>query len=199
MAKLRGLTGPSHMPGKNANCVRKPRRPLWTWSPISRPGLQPRTKFRSPFAGPIIDPAHRVFSARRLGRAADDGTPDVFAVARSVVGQPNQLAALGRTAMEAWIARRALRRGRRLLGAGLACPHLTEPAPAIAIGADLLAARPSVPIPKFRLVLAASSDANFGIKGTLATLWFQCGFQFEVSCASLRQHLTGTSNSPHWR
>ena len=29
-------------------------------------------------------------------------------------------------------------------------------------------------------VLAASSDANFGIKGTLATIWFKCGFEFEV-------------------
>jgi hopanoid-associated phosphorylase len=89
----------------------------------------------------IIDPAHRDLPPAALVGLRHDGTPDVFAVARSVVGQPNQLAALGRTAMEAWIARRALRRGRRLLGAGLACPHLTEPAPAIAIGADLLAAR----------------------------------------------------------
>ena len=40
----------------------------------------------------IIDPAHRVssFPPAALVGLRHDGTPDVFAVARSVVGQPNQ-------------------------------------------------------------------------------------------------------------
>src|SRR4029079_4124062 len=39
--------------------------------------------------------------------------------------------------------------------------------------------RTSVPIPKFAST-RRTSDANFGIKGTLATFWLYCGFEFEV-------------------
>src|SRR5271157_6046879 len=46
----------------------------------------------------------------------------------------------------------------------------------------------SVPIPKFASA-CRSSDANFGIKGTLATLWFQCGFGFEVPTRAGRDTL----------
>jgi hypothetical protein len=55
-----------------------------------------------------------------------DGTPDVFAVFRSVVRQPSQLPALARTALEARTAGAALRRGRRLLGIGLGFPYFRE-------------------------------------------------------------------------
>jgi hypothetical protein len=55
-----------------------------------------------------------------------DGTPDVLAVFRSVVRQPSQLPALARTALEARTAGAALRRGRRLLGVGLAFPYFRE-------------------------------------------------------------------------
>lgn len=53
-----------------------------------------------------------------------DGTPDLLAVLRSVVQQPSQLPTLMRTALDARIAGRALRRGRRRLGAGLAFPYV---------------------------------------------------------------------------
>jgi len=56
-----------------------------------------------------------------------DGTADVLAVLRSVMRQPSQLPALTRTALDARIAAAALRRGRRLLGAGLGFPYFSEP------------------------------------------------------------------------
>jgi len=55
-----------------------------------------------------------------------DGTPDLPAVIRSLTRQPGQLPALVRTALDMQIARRALRRGRGLLGAGLGFPDFRE-------------------------------------------------------------------------
>src|SRR6266566_2744499 len=68
-----------------------------------------------------------------------DGTPDLLAISGSVMRQPNQIPALMRTAIDAWTARKALRLGLRLLGVGLSCPYLHEPASAPA-GADVFAA-----------------------------------------------------------
>jgi hypothetical protein len=68
-----------------------------------------------------------------------DGTPDLLAISGSVMRQPSQIPALVRTAIDAWTARKALRLGRRLLGVGLGCPYLHEPASAPA-GADVFAA-----------------------------------------------------------
>src|SRR2546426_6270276 len=45
---------------------------------------------------------------------------------------------------------------------------------------------------------AAPSRANFGIKGALASICFQCGFGFEVPILTLPHNLIGTSNPPHW-
>jgi hopanoid-associated phosphorylase len=53
-----------------------------------------------------------------------DGKVDVVGVFQSVLGQPSQLRALVRTALDARVARRALCRARRLLGAGLGFPEL---------------------------------------------------------------------------
>jgi hypothetical protein len=55
-----------------------------------------------------------------------DGTADVVAVFRSVLEQPGQLPALVRIALDARIAGAALRRGRRMLGAGLGFPDFGE-------------------------------------------------------------------------
>ena len=68
----------------------------------------------------------------------DDGTPDVLAVSRSLVRRPSQLPALARIAVDAWIARQALRRGRSLLGAGLGCPYAAHPATEMLVEADML-------------------------------------------------------------
>jgi hopanoid-associated phosphorylase len=85
---------------------------------------------RIPFAAcrAVIDPAQRELPPAAVFGLRHDGTPDVVAVFRSVMRKPSQLPALARTALDARIAERALRRGRRLLGAGLGFPYFTEAA-----------------------------------------------------------------------
>ncbi len=83
---------------------------------------------RIPFAAcrAVIDAAHRDLPPAAMVGLRHDGTPDVLAVFCSVVQQPSQLPALMRTALDARIARGALRRGRRLLGAGLGFPYFSN-------------------------------------------------------------------------
>ena len=83
---------------------------------------------RIPFAAcrAIIDLAHRDLPPAAMVGLRPDGTPDVFAVFRSVAKQPSQLPALIRTAVDARIAGGALRRGRRQLGAGLGFPYFSN-------------------------------------------------------------------------
>jgi adenosylhomocysteine nucleosidase len=88
----------------------------------------------------VIDAADRDLPPAALVGLRHDGTPDVLAVSRSVVRRPHQLPALARTAIDAWIARQALRRGRRLLGAGLGCPYFSETAAEVEVGANVLEA-----------------------------------------------------------
>jgi len=85
---------------------------------------------RIPFAAcrAVIDPAHSLLPPAAMYGLRHDGTADVFAVLRSVVRQPSQLPALTRTALDARVAAAALRRGRRLMGAGLGFPYFSEPA-----------------------------------------------------------------------
>jgi adenosylhomocysteine nucleosidase len=85
---------------------------------------------RIPFAAyrVVIDAAHSELPPAAVLGLHQDGTPDVGAVFRSVVRQPSQIPALVRTALDARIAELALRRGRRLLGAGFNCPYFSEPA-----------------------------------------------------------------------
>jgi hopanoid-associated phosphorylase len=87
----------------------------------------------------IIDSADRDLPPAAVVALRHDGTPDVLAISRSVMRQPSQVPALVRTAIDAWTAREALRRGRHLLGLGLSCPYLTGLAPGPA-GADVFAA-----------------------------------------------------------
>jgi|HubBroStandDraft_4_1064222.scaffolds.fasta_scaffold75787_2 hopanoid-associated phosphorylase len=81
-----------------------------------------------PFAASrvIIDPADKPLPPAALVGLRSDGTADVVAVFRSVLEQPSQLPALVRTALDARIARAALRRGRRMLGMGLAFPDFGD-------------------------------------------------------------------------
>jgi len=83
---------------------------------------------RIPFAvcRVVIDAAHRRLPPAALVGLHDDGTPDVRAVFGSVMRQPRQLPTLARTALDAQVARNALRRGRRLLGVGLAFPYFSD-------------------------------------------------------------------------
>lgn len=74
----------------------------------------------------IIDPAHRRLPPAAMVGLRPDGTPDVGAVFRSVLRRPHQLPALARIALDAGIARAALLRGRRQLGAGFGFPNFGE-------------------------------------------------------------------------
>jgi hopanoid-associated phosphorylase len=74
----------------------------------------------------IIDAADKRLPPAALVGLRADGTADVGAVFGSVLQQPSQLPTLVRTALDAWIARAALYRGRRLLGAGLGFPHFSS-------------------------------------------------------------------------
>jgi adenosylhomocysteine nucleosidase len=88
----------------------------------------------------VIDAAHTNLPPAALVGLGPGGRPDILAVSRSVLRQPSQLLALVRTAIDAGIARQALRGGRRLLGAGLGCPYFNEPATDKPLGVDEMGA-----------------------------------------------------------
>ena len=107
---------------------------------------------RVPFAAcrVIIDAADRPLPPAALIGLRPDGTADVVAVFRSVLRQPSQLPDLVRTALDARIARAALRRGREMLGVGLAFPHFRDapmhyPAIESALSGRLTSDRTAVP------------------------------------------------------
>jgi adenosylhomocysteine nucleosidase len=79
---------------------------------------------RIPFAACriIIDAAHRTLPPAAAVGLRQNGTPDVLAVLYSVLQKPGQLPDLIRTAIDARRAHRALRLGRKRLGAGLGFP-----------------------------------------------------------------------------
>jgi len=74
----------------------------------------------------VLDPAHRNLPPAALQSLRPDGSPNLGAVLRSVMEQPKQLPDLMRLALDATIARTALRRGRALLGPTLGFPDLDE-------------------------------------------------------------------------
>jgi adenosylhomocysteine nucleosidase len=74
----------------------------------------------------IIDAVDTPLPPAALVGLRADGTADFAAVLHSVLQQPRQLPALVRTAFDAWIARSALYRGRRMLGAGLGFPQFAD-------------------------------------------------------------------------
>jgi adenosylhomocysteine nucleosidase len=87
----------------------------------------------------VIDALDRDLPPAAVIGLRHNGTPDVPAIWRSVMHQPNQIPALVHTALDAWTARKALRLGRRSMGMGLGCPYFDEPALA-PTGADVFAA-----------------------------------------------------------
>jgi hypothetical protein len=70
----------------------------------------------------VIDPANKRLPPAALVGLRPDGTADV----RAVIHQPSQLPTLIRTALDAWTARAALYRGRRMLGARLGFPRFSD-------------------------------------------------------------------------
>jgi hopanoid-associated phosphorylase len=99
-----------------------------------------------PFAAcrAIIDAAYRDLPHAAVVGLRPDGKPDLRAISRSLARQPSQLPALLCLAMDAWLARDALREGRRRLGPGLACPYF------ITTGATADAATSAYAEPQFR-------------------------------------------------
>jgi adenosylhomocysteine nucleosidase len=74
----------------------------------------------------IIDPAHRVVPEAALAGMRPDGGTSVMAVMRELIAGPSQLSGLLRIAVDAYAARRALLRARRLLGPGFGFGGLSE-------------------------------------------------------------------------
>jgi len=74
----------------------------------------------------VVDRAARDLPAAASLALRADGTVSGRSVLRSIARRPMQIPALVATALDARIAFAALSRGRRLLGAGLACPHFRE-------------------------------------------------------------------------
>jgi len=74
----------------------------------------------------IIDSAHRTLPAATALALHPNGTVDVLGVMRSILQTPSQLPGLIRTAFDACIAERALRKGRKWLGLGYGSPFVSE-------------------------------------------------------------------------
>ena len=64
----------------------------------------------------VIDPADRTLPPAALLRTRGRGQADLGAILRSLARQPGQLPGMARLAFDAWVAQRALPRGRRQLG-----------------------------------------------------------------------------------
>jgi adenosylhomocysteine nucleosidase len=80
----------------------------------------------------IVDPAHRSVPGAALAGMRADGTTDVSAVLRGLLAAPSQTLPVMRLAVDAFLARYALQRGRRMLGPGFGLfevPQTEAPAP----------------------------------------------------------------------
>ncbi|MBI4367248.1 MAG: 5'-methylthioadenosine nucleosidase/S-adenosylhomocysteine nucleosidase, partial [Deltaproteobacteria bacterium] len=66
----------------------------------------------------VIDPAHRVVPQAALAGMRHGGVTSVTAVMRELIAHPSQLSGLLRVAVDAYAARGALLRARRMLGPG---------------------------------------------------------------------------------
>ena len=74
----------------------------------------------------VIDPAHRAVPEAALAGMLPSGGTSVTAVMRKLIARPSQLSALLRIAIDAYAARSALLRVRRLLGPGFGRLDLSE-------------------------------------------------------------------------
>jgi adenosylhomocysteine nucleosidase len=66
----------------------------------------------------IVDPAHRTVPGAALAGMRSDGKTDVSAVLRALAASPSETLPVLRLAVDAFLARYALQRGRRMLGPG---------------------------------------------------------------------------------
>jgi hopanoid-associated phosphorylase len=70
----------------------------------------------------VIDPAHRVVPEAALAGMRPGGGTSITAVLRELIARPSQLSGLLRIAVDAYAARSALLRARRMLGPAFALP-----------------------------------------------------------------------------
>jgi hopanoid-associated phosphorylase len=77
----------------------------------------------------VIDSAHRTLPPATVMALDSEGAVDVLAVMRSVMRAPGQLPDLARAAVDAYVAERALRKGRKRLGPGFGSPFVSERSP----------------------------------------------------------------------
>jgi hopanoid-associated phosphorylase len=74
----------------------------------------------------VIDSAHRTLPPATVMALDSKGAVDVLAVMRSVIRAPGQIPDLARAALDAYVAERALRKGRKHLGPGFGSPFVSE-------------------------------------------------------------------------
>ena len=74
----------------------------------------------------VIDPAHRAVPEAALAGMRPDGGTSITAVMRELIAGPSQLSGLLRVAYDAYAARRALLRARRLMGPDFGLLGLSE-------------------------------------------------------------------------
>jgi hopanoid-associated phosphorylase len=74
----------------------------------------------------IIDSARRTLPPATVLALDDNGAVNVPAVIRSIIQTPGQLPDLLRAALDAYVAERALRKGRKWLGLGFGSPFVNE-------------------------------------------------------------------------
>ncbi len=84
----------------------------------------------------VIDPAERTIPRSALAGTRPDGTVDPFAVVRSLMRYPRDLAGLVRMTFDARAARATLVRGSALLGPGLGMMDVAPRRPVIALALD---------------------------------------------------------------
>jgi adenosylhomocysteine nucleosidase len=89
----------------------------------------------------IVDPAHRTVPAAALAGMRADGKTDPSAVLRALCADPSQALGLMRVAADAFFARNALDRGRRMLGPSLG---LVETAHTDAVAASATRREPGI-------------------------------------------------------
>jgi adenosylhomocysteine nucleosidase len=87
----------------------------------------------------VVDPVERTIPRSALAGTRADGTIDPFAVVRSLLRYPRDLAGLIRMSLDARTARATLVRGSALLGPGLGLLDTAPLRPAIALAGDLAA------------------------------------------------------------
>jgi hopanoid-associated phosphorylase len=74
----------------------------------------------------VLDPAHRALPEAAVLAANEDGSVNLAPVMRAIFGYPSQLPALVQLGLDAYAARSALKRLRRLLGPGFGLSRLSD-------------------------------------------------------------------------